>query len=138
MRWGDIEALYRSAISGAELAYECASHLAGAGGNQVGIGRLDLSTLSDCHEAVRGIDTVYNLAADTGGIGFIETYKAQCMLSVLINTHLLIAARDANVNRFLLSSSACVHNADRQVDTNVTALKESDAYSAIPEDGYRR
>jgi nucleoside-diphosphate-sugar epimerase len=98
--------------------------------------RLDLSLLADCHEAVRGIDTVYNLAADMGGMGFIETHKAECMLSVLINTHLLIAARDANVGRFFFSSSACVYNADKQVDANVTALTESDAYPAAPEDGY--
>ena len=98
--------------------------------------QLDLSALADCHEAVRGVDTVYNLAADMGGMGFIETHKAECMQSVLINTHLLIAARDANVGRFFFSSSACVYNADKQVDTNVTALKESDAYPAMPEDGY--
>jgi GDP-D-mannose 3',5'-epimerase len=70
------------------------------------------------------------------GVGFIETHQAQCMLSVLINTHLLIAARDANVNRFLPFSSACVYNPHRQVDTNVTALKKSDACSAMPEDGF--
>jgi GDP-D-mannose 3', 5'-epimerase len=85
---------------------------------------------------VRGIDTVYNLAADMGGMGFIETHKADCMLSVLINTHLLMAARDANVGRFFFSSSACVYAADKQVDADVTALKESDAYPAMPEDGY--
>ena len=98
--------------------------------------QLDLSALADCHEAVRGIDTVYNLAADMGGMGFIETHKAECMLSVLINTHLLIAARDANVGRFFFSSSACVYAADKQVNADVTALKESDAYPAMPEDGY--
>jgi GDP-D-mannose 3',5'-epimerase len=98
--------------------------------------QLDLSALADCHEAVRGIDAVYNLAADMGGMGFIETHKAECMLSVLINTHMLIAARHANVGRFFFSSSACVYNADKQVDTNVTALKESDAYPAMAEDGY--
>ncbi|MGH3556129.1 NAD-dependent epimerase/dehydratase family protein [Mycobacterium sp.] len=98
--------------------------------------RLDLSALADCRAAVRGIDTVYNLAADMGGMGFIETHKAECMLSVLINTHLLIAARDANVGRFFFSSSACVYNADKQMDADVTALTESDAYPAMPEDGY--
>jgi GDP-D-mannose 3', 5'-epimerase len=98
--------------------------------------QLDLSALADCHEAVRGVDTVYNLAADMGGMGFIETHKADCMLSVLINTHLLIAARDANVDRFFFSSSACVYAADKQVDADVTALKESDAYPAMAEDGY--
>jgi GDP-D-mannose 3', 5'-epimerase len=98
--------------------------------------QLDLSTVADCHEAVRGIDTVYNLAADMGGMGFIETHKAECMLSVLINTHMLMAARDANVGRFLFSSSACVYAADKQVNADVIALKESDAYPAMPEDGY--
>ena len=98
--------------------------------------RLDLSGLANCREAVRGIDTVYNLAADMGGMGFIETHKAECMLSVLINTHMLVAARDADVDRYFFSSSACVYAADKQVDADVTALKESDAYPAMPEDGY--
>jgi len=98
--------------------------------------QLDLSVLENCHEAVRGIDTVYNLAADMGGMGFIETHKAECMLSVLINTHMLMAARDADVGRYFFSSSACVYAADKQVNADVTALKESDAYPAMPEDGY--
>src|ERR1700758_2364292 len=98
--------------------------------------QLDLSALADCHEAVRGIDTVYNLASDMGGMGFIETHKADCMLSVLISTHMLVAARDAGVDRYFYSSSACVYAADKQTDANVTALKESDAYPAMPEDGY--
>lgn len=98
---------------------------------------LDLSSIEHCHTAVRGVDEVYNLAADMGGIGFIETAKAECMLSVLINTHLLMAARDAgNIQRFFFSSSACVYNADKQKDPNVTALKEADAYPALAEDGY--
>lgn len=98
--------------------------------------RLDLSRAADCRMAVVGIDTVYNLAADMGGMGFIETHKAECMLSVLINTHLLMAARDSDVSRFFFSSSACVYNADKQVDADVTALTEADAYPAMPEDGY--
>ncbi|UQX12200.1 NAD-dependent epimerase/dehydratase family protein [Candidatus Mycobacterium methanotrophicum] len=98
--------------------------------------QLDLSVLADCREALRGIDTVYNLAADMGGMGFIETHKADCMLSVLINTHLLIAAQEANVGRFFFSSSACVYAADKQVNADVTALNECDAYPAMPEDGY--
>ena len=98
--------------------------------------RLDLSKLENCHEAVRDADIVYNLAADMGGMGFIETHKAECMLSVLINTHMLMAARDAEVDRFFFSSSACVYAADKQVDADVTALKEADAYPAMPEDGY--
>ena len=80
--------------------------------------------------------TVFNLAADMGGMGFIETHKADCMLSVLINTHMLVAARDAGVEQFLFASSACVYAADKQTDTDVTALKEADAYPAMPEDGY--
>src|SRR5687768_2966538 len=71
-----------------------------------------------------------------GGMGFIENNKALCMLTVLINTHLCMAAKDAGVKRFFYASSACVYNADKQRDPNVTALKESDAYPAMPEDGY--
>jgi nucleoside-diphosphate-sugar epimerase len=98
--------------------------------------RLDLARLADCHEAVAGVDTVYMLAADMGGMGFIESHRADCMLSVLVSTHMLLAARDANVGRYFYSSSACVYNADRQTDANVIALQESDAYPAMPEDGY--
>lgn len=98
--------------------------------------QLDLSRLEDCREAVQGVGTVYNLAADMGGMGFIETHKAECMLSVLINTHLLMASRDAEVERYFFSSSACVYNAEKQLDADVTALKEEDAYPAMAEDGY--
>ncbi|MDB5393549.1 MAG: NAD-dependent epimerase/dehydratase [Rhodospirillales bacterium] len=97
---------------------------------------LDLSSKPACDKAVSGMTQVYNLAADMGGMGFIETHKAECMLSVLINTHLLMAARDAGLSRFFFSSSACVYNADLQRDTQVTALREEDAYPAMPEDGY--
>jgi nucleoside-diphosphate-sugar epimerase len=97
---------------------------------------LDLRGPDACRTAVTGVDRVYNLAADMGGMGFIETHKADCMISVLINTHLLIAARDAGVDRFFFSSSACVYNADKQADPNVMALREEDAYPALPEDGY--
>src|SRR6202030_2668534 len=86
--------------------------------------------------AVAGVDLVYNLAADMGGMGFIENNKALCMLSVLINTHLLMAAKDAGVKRFFYASSAGFYAADKQTDPNVTALKEEDAYPAMPEDGY--
>ena len=98
--------------------------------------QLDLSRIDACERAVEGCDVVYNLAADMGGMGFIELNKALCMLSVLINTHLLMASRAAGVQRFFFSSSACVYNADKQRDPNVTALKEADAYPALPEDGY--
>lgn len=98
--------------------------------------RLDLSLLSDCHTAMQGIDEVYNLAADMGGMGFIENNKALCMLSVLINTHLLQAAKEVGVKRFFFASSACVYAAGKQLVTDITALKEADAYPAEPEDGY--
>src|SRR3984893_15580507 len=79
---------------------------------------------------------VYNLAADMGGMGFIENNKALCMISSLINTHLLMASKDAGIDRFFYASSACVYAADKQTDPDVTALKEEDAYPAMPEDGY--
>jgi nucleoside-diphosphate-sugar epimerase len=97
---------------------------------------LDLRELDACRRATRDTGIVYNLAADMGGMGFIETHKAECMLSVLINTHLLMAAREYEVERFFFASSACVYNADKQRDADVTALKEADAYPAMPEDGY--
>src|SRR5256714_4290226 len=71
-----------------------------------------------------------------GGMGFIENNKALCMLSVLINTHLIMAAKEAGARRFFYASSACVYAADKQTDPDVTALKEEDAYPAMPEDGY--
>lgn len=96
----------------------------------------DLSLLENCRKVCEGQDVVYNLAADMGGMGFIENNKAACMLSVLPSTHMLVAARDAGVKRFFYSSSACVYAADKQTQTDVTALKESDAYPAEAEDGY--
>ena len=96
----------------------------------------DLRLKEVCHDACHGIDEVYNLAADMGGMGFIENNKALCMLSVLINTHMLMAARDAGVGRFLYASSACVYNADKQTSEEVVPLREEDAYPAMPEDGY--
>jgi len=97
---------------------------------------LDVSLLEAAHEAVDGISEVYNLAADMGGMGFIEGNKALCMLSVLPSTHVLIAARDADVKRFFYSSSACVYAAEKQETPEVPALREADAYPAMPEDGY--
>ncbi len=96
----------------------------------------DLQLLDNARRAVDGVSEVYNLAADMGGMGFIETHKAACMLSVLTSTHVLLAARDAGVERFFYSSSACVYAAGHQTDPNVTALREQDAYPAMPEDGY--
>ncbi|MBN8247887.1 MAG: NAD-dependent epimerase/dehydratase family protein [Verrucomicrobia bacterium] len=97
---------------------------------------LDLEGKEACYQALQGAHTVYNLAADMGGMGFIELNKGLCMLSVLINTHLLMAARDLGVQRYFYASSACVYNADKQRDARVTALREADAYPALPEDGY--
>lgn len=98
--------------------------------------QLDMKDLAHCRKAVAGCEDVYNLAADMGGMGFIELNKALCMLSVLTSTHVLVAAREAGVKRVFYSSSACVYAADKQTDPNVTALKEEDAYPAMPEDGY--
>ncbi len=97
---------------------------------------LDLDHKENCYTAVQGAHTVYNHAADMGGMGFIENNKALCMLSVLINTHLLMAAKDIGIKRFFYASSACVYNGEKQKNPNVTALKEQDAYPAMPEDGY--
>jgi GDP-D-mannose 3', 5'-epimerase len=98
--------------------------------------RADLRELSACRAATSDARYVFNLAADMGGMGFIETHKAECMLSVLISTHLLMAAREASVERFFYSSSACVYAAEKQTSADVAPLRESDAYPAMPEDGY--
>ncbi len=97
---------------------------------------LDLKESDSCLKAATGAEVIFQLAADMGGMGFIENNKALCMLSVLTNTHMLMAARDKGVERFFYSSSACVYNAEKQTNPNVVALKESDAYPALPEDGY--
>jgi len=97
---------------------------------------MDLKGREACQKALKGANIVFNLAADMGGMGFIENNRALCMLSVLINTHLLLAAREAGIERYFYASSACVYNADKQRDVHVTALKEEDAYPAMPEDGY--
>ena len=97
---------------------------------------LDLHDLDSCMMAAEGMQVVFQLAADMGGMGFIENNKALCMLSVLANTHMLMAARDCGVERFFYSSSACVYNGDKQKDARVIPLKEEDAYPALPEDGY--
>jgi nucleoside-diphosphate-sugar epimerase len=97
---------------------------------------LDLRHAEACRQAAKGVQAIFNLAADMGGMGFIEAHKAECMLSVLINTHLLLAARETGAQHFFFSSSACVYNGDKQTDANVTALREEDAYPALAEDGY--
>jgi nucleoside-diphosphate-sugar epimerase len=97
----------------------------------------DVSLLENARDSVRGMDAVINLACNMGGMGFIENNKALCMVSVLINTHLLMAAREFGVKRFFFASSACVYNAEKQKEKKLeTFLKEDDAYPAMPEDGY--
>jgi nucleoside-diphosphate-sugar epimerase len=96
----------------------------------------DVSLLEEARRSVAGAAEVYNLAADMGGMGFIENNKAACMLSVLTSTHVLMAAREAGVDRYFYSSSACVYAAEHQTSPDVTALREEDAYPAMPEDGY--
>ena len=97
---------------------------------------LDLQDKGNCYRATEGVDAVFQLAADMGGMGFIENNRALCMLSVLTNTHMLLAAKNQGVKRFFYSSSACVYNGEKQTDPDVIALKEEDAYPALPEDGY--
>ncbi|RRA49677.1 NAD-dependent epimerase/dehydratase family protein [Acidipila sp. EB88] len=97
---------------------------------------LDLRDRANCQTAADGTEVVFQLAADMGGMGFIENNKALCMLSVLTNTHMLMAARQAGIERFFFSSSACVYNGEKQTNPDVVALKEEDAYPALPEDGY--
>jgi GDP-D-mannose 3',5'-epimerase len=98
--------------------------------------QLDVSEQPAAAQAVEGVDTVFNLAADMGGMGFIENNRALCMLSVLTSTHVLVEAQKAGVDRFFYSSSACVYAADHQTSPEVVPLTEEDAYPAMPEDGY--
>ena len=97
---------------------------------------LDLKEYENCLRVMDGVDYVYNMACNMGGMGFIENNKAECMLSVLINTNLLRACLKKNIQRYFFSSSACVYNSSKQEKTFVEGLKESDAYPAQPEDGY--
>ena len=97
---------------------------------------MDLQKEDNCLAASKDSKQIYNLAADMGGMGFIEHNKALCMLSVLTNTHLLMAAKENGTEKFFFSSSACVYNGDKQKDPNITSLKEEDAYPALAEDGY--
>ncbi len=97
---------------------------------------MDLSEKENAINAVEGAVEVYNLAADMGGMGFIEQFRVECLRSILINTHLLEAAYRAGVTRYFFSSSACAYNVTLQQDPNVRALKESDAYPAMAERGY--
>ena len=97
---------------------------------------LDLSEEESCIRACEGAWEVYNLAADMGGMGFIERFRIECLRSVLINTHMIEAANRAGAERYFYSSSACAYNTDLQKDPKVRALKESDAYPAMAERGY--
>jgi nucleoside-diphosphate-sugar epimerase len=98
--------------------------------------KLNLELIDDCRIATKNMNYIYNLAADMGGMGFIENNKADCMLSVLINTNLLKAANENRTKNYFYASSACVYNGDKQNSVNNPGLKESDAYPALPEDGY--
>ncbi len=98
--------------------------------------QLDLREKENCYKALENAQEVYNLACDMGGMGFIENNRAFCMLSVLINTHLLLAAQKHNVQRFFFSSSACIYPTYKQTTTDIRPLKESDAYPAMAENGY--
>ena len=97
---------------------------------------LDLKEYENCLIATKGVDFIYNMACNMGGMGFIENNKAECMLSVLINTNLLRSCLKNKIQKYFFSSSACVYNADRQKENFIPGLKESDAYPALPEDGY--
>ncbi|MEE8450933.1 MAG: NAD-dependent epimerase/dehydratase family protein [Thermoguttaceae bacterium] len=97
---------------------------------------LDLSNEKNCKKACEGAVEVYNLAADMGGMGFIEKFRIECLRSILVNTHMIEAAYRAGAQRYFFSSSACAYNTQLQEDANVTALKESDAYPAMAERGY--
>lgn len=97
---------------------------------------LDMKKYNNCLRVSENIDYVINLACNMGGIGFIENNKAECMLSVLINTNLLQACKNNKVKKYFFSSSACAYNTNLQKNTNLFGLKEEDAYPAMPEDGY--
>jgi len=97
---------------------------------------LDLNLKENCNRTAESATDIYNLAANMGGMGFIEHNKALCMLSVLINTHMLQAAEKAGAKRFFYSSSACVYNGDKQKTFEAPSLSEADAYPALAEDGY--
>ena len=97
---------------------------------------MDMKDISNCRKVAMGVDFVFNMACNMGGMGFIENNKAECMLSVLINTNLLIACNENKVQRYFFSSSACAYNTTKQKELFIEGLKEEDAYPANPEDGY--
>ena len=97
---------------------------------------LDMSIKENCFKMAKGVSGVFNMACNMGGMGFIENNKAECMLSVLVNTHMLMACKENKVKKYFFSSSACAYNKDLQDKPDISGLKESDAYPANPEDGY--
>ena len=97
---------------------------------------LDMSLKENCFDMAKGVDGVINMACNMGGMGFIENNKALCMLSVLVNTHMLMACKEFNIKKYFFSSSACAYNKDLQDKPTISGLKEADAYPANPEDGY--
>jgi len=97
---------------------------------------MDMTVKDNCFKATKGMDDVINMACNMGGMGFIENNKALCMLSVLVNTHMLMACNEFKIKRYFFSSSACAYNTELQKDPKINGLKESDAYPAMPEDGY--
>ena len=97
---------------------------------------LDMTKIENCLKMTKDIDYVINLACNMGGIGFLENNKAECMMSVLINTHMLMACRENKIKKYFFSSSACAYNTDLQKNSEIDGLKEEDAYPAMPEDGY--
>ena len=96
----------------------------------------DMKDISNCRNVTKGIDYVFNMACNMGGMGFIENNKAECMQSVLINTNLLISCKETSVERYFFSSSACAYNKTKQQNVFIEGLRETDAYPADPEDGY--
>ena len=104
--------------------------------NEISNFSLDLKDLDNCLKVTRNVDYIFNMACNMGGMGFIENNKAECMLSVLINTNLLRASLKNDVEKYFFSSSACVYNASKQSKNFIPGLKEEDAYPAMPEDGY--
>ncbi len=97
---------------------------------------LDLKDNNNCFKVLENCNSVINLACNMGGMGFIQSYKAECMISVLINTNLLINCKKLGIKNYYFSSSACVYNQEKQTNSFITGLKETDAYPAYPEDGY--
>jgi hypothetical protein len=97
---------------------------------------MELSEKASCKRVCKGAVEVYNLAADMGGMGFIERYRVECLRSILINTHMIESASRAGARRYFFSSSACAYNTQLRQDPKVRALKESDAYPAMAECGY--